>query len=153
MDEELDLKPDFQDARDLRGDIWHAILANNSRDSYSKYLKSKAWFETREKFFEQVGRQCICGSTARQVHHKTYDNIGKENLLTELAGLCDSCHTGVHQSENPNRASDIKGKVYWDQFKTYVKENGNQLQLFPEPIYLRFMVSRLIEKPSNLGHI
>ena len=25
------------------------------------------------------------------------------------------------------------GKAYWDKFKTYVKENGNQLQLFPEP--------------------
>ena len=24
------------------------------------------------------------------------------------------------------------GKAYWDKFKTYVKENGNQLQLFPE---------------------
>ena len=25
------------------------------------------------------------------------------------------------------------GKAYWDKFETYVKENGNQLQLFPEP--------------------
>ena len=133
LDEALNLHPDFQEARDLRGEIWYAILANNSQDSYRKYLNSKAWSETREKFFEQVGRQCICGNTATQVHHKTYDNIGKENLLTELAGLCDSCHTGVHQSENPNRANDTKGKVYWNNFKTYVKENGNQLQLFPEP--------------------
>ena len=27
---------------------------------------------------------------------------------------------------------DVKGKAYWDKFKTYVKENGNRLQLFPE---------------------
>lgn len=124
LDEALDLKPDFQEARDLRGDIWHAILANNSHDNYEKYLKSKAWSEVRQKFFEQVGQQCICGDTATQVHHKTYDNIGKENLLTELAGLCDICHRNVHLS---------RGKAYWNKFKNYVKENGNQLQLFPEP--------------------
>ena len=134
LDEALNLHPGFQEARDLRGEIWHAILANDSQNSYrNKYLNSKAWAETREKFFEQFGRQCICGDLATQVHHKTYDNIGKENLLTELAGLCDRCHTGVHQSENPNRANDTKGKAYWDKFKTYVEENGNRLQLFPEP--------------------
>ena len=133
LDEALNLHPDFQEARDLRSEIWHAILANNSQDSYRKYLNSKAWTETREKFFEQFGRLCICGETATQVHHKTYDNIGKEDLLTELAGLCDCCHGSVHQSENPNRTNNTRGEVYWDKFKTYVKENGNQLQLFPEP--------------------
>ena len=133
LDEALDLKPDFQEARDLRGDIWHAILTNNCEDHYEKYLNSKAWSEAREKFFEQVGRQCICGNLATQVHHKTYDNIGKENLLTELVGLCDICHRNVHLSRNTNKKNDPKGKTYWEKFKTYVVENGNQLQLFPEP--------------------
>ena len=133
LDEALDLHPDFQEARDLRGDIWHAILTNNSQNNYQKYLKSKAWSETREKFFEQVGRQCICGNPATQVHHKTYDNIGKENLLTDLAGLCHLCHRGVHPLRSSNRTNDNRGKVYWDKFKTYVEESRNQLQLFPEP--------------------
>ena len=123
LDEALNLHPDFQEARDLRSEIWHAILTNNSRDIYRKYLNSKAWAETRKKFFEQVGRLCICGKMATQVHHKTYDNIGKENLLTDLAGLCDRCHESVHQP----------GEVYWDKFETYVEENGNWLHLFPEP--------------------
>ena len=133
LDEALDLKPDFQEARDLRSEIWHAILANNSQDNYEKYLNSKAWAETRKKFFEQAGRQCICGDMATQVHHKNYNNIGKENLLTDLVGLCDRCHRDVHQSGNLNRANGVQGKDYWDKFKTYVKENGNQLHLFPEP--------------------
>ena len=129
LDEALDLKPDFQEARDLRGDIWHAILSNNGRQGEykKKYLKSKAWAETRQRFFAQVGQLCICGEQATQVHHKTYKNIGKENLLTELVGLCDNCHRKVPPLKNPD------GKEYWDKFKTYVKENGNQLQLFPEP--------------------
>ena len=134
LDEALNLHPGFQEARNLRSEIWHAILVNNSQDIYrKKYLNSQAWAETRERFFAQVGRQCICGDTATQVHHKTYDNIGKENLLTDLVVLCDRCHGSVHQSENPNRANNTRAEEYWDKFKTYVKENGNQLQLFPEP--------------------
>ncbi len=133
LDEALDLHPNFQEARDLRGDIWHAILTNNPPNDYSKYLNSKAWAETREKFFEQVGWQCICGDTATQVHHKTYANIGKENLLRDLVGLCDRCHTNLHQSRKVNGSNACRARAYWDKFKTYVKENGNQLQLFPEP--------------------
>ena len=124
LDEALDLHPNFQEARALRSEIWHAILTNNPRNGYDKYLNSNAWNETRDKLFEQIGRRCICGRIATQVHHKTYGNIGKENLLTDLVGLCDRCHRDVH---------DRAGEVYWDRFRTYVEENGNRLQLFPEP--------------------
>ena len=127
LDEALELNPDFQEARNLRSDIWHAILTENSNDNYKIYLKSKAWAETREKFFEQAGRLCICSSPATQVHHKTYENIGKEELLKDLVGLCKECHGKVDEWRND------KGKEYWDQFKSYVKENGDKLQLFPEP--------------------
>ena len=128
LDEALRLHPHFQEARNLRSEIWHAILSNNGRQGEykEKYLKSKAWAEIRQKFFKQMGRLCICGKQATQVHHKTYKNIGKENLLTELVGLCDNCHRKVPPSP-PG------GKEYWGKFKTYVEENGNQLQLFPEP--------------------
>lgn len=132
LDEALNLHRDFQEARDLRSEIWHAILTKNPfkskawSENYGKYLKSKAWSKIRKELFEQVGRRCICGDPATEVHHKTYDNIGKENLLTDLAGLCTSCHENVHQN-------DVKGEVYWNNFKAYVEKKGNKLQLFPEP--------------------
>ena len=133
LDEALNLHPDFQEAHDLRGDIWHAILIKNFDENYQRYIDSKAWSETREKFFEQVGLLCPCGGKATEVHHKTYDNVGKENLLTDLVGLCEPHHRDVHQWRNSNGANDAKAKEYWDKFETYVEENGNQLQLFPEP--------------------
>ena len=133
LDEALELNPDFQEARNLRGDIWHAILTENGNDNYQIYLKSKAWAETRAKFFEQVGRLCICSDPATEVHHKTYENLGKEDILKDLVGLCKECHGKVHQSKKSNRSSDNTGRAYWDKFKSYVKENGNRLQLFPEP--------------------
>ena len=126
LDEALELNPDFQEARNLRGDIWHAILTENRNDNYDMYLNSEAWAETREKLFEKVGRQCICGDSATQVHHKTYENLGKEDILKDLVGLCNDCHRNVHQSSK-------QGEEYWDQFKSYVKDNGDQFQLFPEP--------------------
>ena len=46
LDEALKLNRDFQEARNLRGDIWHAILTENSEnfdDNYKIYLKSEAW--------------------------------------------------------------------------------------------------------------
>ena len=129
LDEALDLKPDFQEAHDLRGDIWHAILTNNCEDHYQKYLNSKAWSEIREKCFDHFGRQCLfCSNPATLVHHRNYANIGKENLLTDLSVLCYDCHQRFHEP-GPSPG----GTEYWDQFKTYVEENGNQLQLFPEP--------------------
>ena len=141
LDEALRLHPNFQEARNLRSEIWHAILTENPPNDYNNYLHSQAWAETRQRFFAQVGQLCICGEQATQVHHRTYENIGNEDILTDLSGLCNDCHTGVSQLEDANRTSNTKrvrywgtrGKAYWKNFKAYVTENGNQLQFFPEP--------------------
>ena len=130
LDEALDLHPDFQEARDLRADIWHAILTKNREDHYEKYLHSEAWTEIREKCFAHFGCKCLfCGNDATDVHHRNYDRIGKENVLTDLSALCDECHQRYHEPENPSPLRI----AYWDQFRTYVEEKGNRLQLFPEP--------------------
>ena len=133
LDEALNLHPGFQEARDLRGDIWHAILIKNFDENYPKYIDSKAWSETREKYFNQFGHLCLCGNTATEIHHKTYENVGKENLFIDLVGLCEPHHRDVHQWRNSNGVIDAKGKAYWDKFEIYLKENGSKLQLFPEP--------------------
>ena len=140
LDEALNLHPDFQEARNLRSEIWHAILTENPPNDYNNYLHSQAWTETHQRFFAQVGQLCICGEPATQVHHRTYDNIGNEDILTDLSGLCNDCHTRVSLLEDANRANNprrkywgTRGKEYWDKFKTYVTENGNQLRFFPEP--------------------
>ena len=121
LDEALELNPNFQEARNLRGDIWHAILTENRNDNYEIYLKSKAWSDTREELFEKVGRLCICGDPATEVHHKIYDNLGKEEILTDLVGLCKECHGKVHQGGNSNESYHNNGEEYWDKFKSYVK--------------------------------
>ena len=133
LDEALELNPDFQEAWDLRGDIWHAILNENFEESYPHYIKSEAWRETHKKYFKQFGALCPCGNKATQLHHKTYDNVGKENIQTDLNGFCVDCHQETHELIIPNRKTDTKGKEYWKTFKAYVNENGDKLRLFPEP--------------------
>ena len=146
LDEALDLKPDFQEARDLRGDIWYAILTNNCEDHYQKYLNSKAWYEIREKCFDHFGRQCLfCSNPATQVHHRNYANIGKENLLTDLSVLCDDCHQRFHEpGPSPGGESiGINSKLTW-------KKMGTNYNCFLNPIYLRFTVFRSIREPAYL---
>ena len=124
LDKALKLHSDFQEARDLRADIWHAILTNNREEHYDKYLNSKAWKEIRKKCFAHFGCKCLfCDNDAKEVHHRNYANIGKENVLTDLSVLCNDCH---------NRFHDI-ARNYWRKFKTYVEAKGNHLKLFPNP--------------------
>jgi 5-methylcytosine-specific restriction endonuclease McrA len=51
--------------------------------------------------------QCqACGNRKPplHVHHKTYERFGKE-LLTDLVGLCDTCHKKVHADHRKNGGS------------------------------------------------
>ena len=94
----------------------------------------------RDDVIKRDGDQCVCGAQATVVHHKTYNNIGKEPL-SDLVALCKECHERVHEPYVPTDPqpptqpvpNNLRGQAYWDDFKTYVEENGNQLHLFPEP--------------------
>ena len=130
LDEALELKTDFQEARNLRADIWHAILKNNREEHYDKYLNSKAWADKREECFAHFGCKCLfCDNDAKEVHHRNYDRIGKEHIQADLSPLCNECHNRFHEPENPSP----QRIAYWDQFRTYVEAKGNQLQLLPYP--------------------
>lgn len=65
--------------------------------NYRQYLSSPEWEDIRQRLFNARGKQCEeCGSKRRiEVHHLTYDNIGKERL-EDLQILCRKCHHGKH---------------------------------------------------------
>ncbi len=68
--------------------------------TYSQYLQSEHWKDVRARFWKSKLHhyQCyICGSTENlQVHHKTYNRIGKE-YLNDLCLLCENCHKKTHE--------------------------------------------------------
>lgn len=64
------------------------------------YLLSEEWKIKRQKVINRCNNICEgCGEKkVTQVHHITYDHIGNE-LLFELVGLCDDCHSIAHDGE------------------------------------------------------
>ena len=138
LNEVVVLYPDFSEASIFRQEVWHCLLKSLDPDdncgTYKEYLDSPAWEMKRDDVIKRDGDQCVCGAQASVVHHKTYNNIGKEPL-SDLVALCKECHDREHKPYvPPNRQPSTQpGQAYWDDFKTYMEENENQLQLFPEP--------------------
>ena len=96
LDKALQHAPDFLDAHYLRQEIWHKILKSVKPTSgnleYQRYLQSPAWIVKKGQVLERDGHRCaFCNANATDVHHKTYENIGKEPF-TDLTSLCRSCH-------------------------------------------------------------
>ena len=106
LDRALQLVPDFLDAYYLREETWHNFLRQskgtvNHDDVYNSYLCSKAWEDKRTQVLKRDGYRCVCCNTQAvdiplDVHHKTYENIGKEPL-SDLAAMCKSCHDATHE--------------------------------------------------------
>ena len=132
LNEAVVLYPDFSEASIFREEVWHYLLKtldpNNESGTYDEYKSSPAWQRKRNAVIQRDGGQCVCGAPATEMHHKTYNNLGKEPL-SELVMLCNECHNRLH----PDEPGDPRGSAYWGNFATYMNENENNLQLFPEP--------------------
>lgn len=83
---------------------WRRLLTiryPNPRWLYAAYLGSEAWKVKRAERLEIDGRKCQ-GCTLSgflDVHHKTYRNIGDENVQDDLVSLCRNCHNATHAGE------------------------------------------------------
>lgn len=75
---------------------------------YNSYLESPRWINLRKKVFERCRGVCegCARSKATQVHHLTYDHVGKE-MLFELVGICDQCHELLH-----GNATEILNRLF-----------------------------------------
>ena len=117
LDEALDLVPDLLDAYSFREELWHTVLVASKykfdqKSDYDIYLQSPAWKGKREQAMNRDDHRCAsCNNSAEVVHHKTYDNIGKEPL-DDLTSLCDRCHEEFHESrEVDNDLSAISAAI------------------------------------------
>ena len=146
LNKAVDLYPNFSEASIFREEVWHYLLKSldpdDNKGTYKEYSGSPAWKVKRDAVIQRDGGQCVCGAQATEVHHKTYNNVGKEPL-SDLVALCKECH----EREHP------KGKVYWDKFKTYVQENGDRLHFFPEPNLPSIYGIHIDRKTRNSGDV
>jgi len=74
----------------------HGIVRRR-KVNYNHYIRGRKWKKKRQQAFLFYGRRCqSCGCTRNlQVHHKTYDRLGRE-WMSDLAVLCNDCHGIVH---------------------------------------------------------
>ena len=122
LNKAVDLYPKFSEVALFREEIWHYLLKsldpdNNCRTYRKEYLDSPAWQMKRNAVIQRDGYQCVCGAQATEMHHKTYDNIGREPL-SDLVFLCKPCHERVHESRVPNDDNELYER-YWSEFHAY----------------------------------
>lgn len=69
--------------------------------NYKEYLQSDHWgFVKAKKLYFCKKQCCICESKSRlEVHHKTYKNLGKEDL-DDLIIVCRICHQSIHDEQD-----------------------------------------------------
>jgi hypothetical protein len=79
-----------------------AEKAEQRREVYRRYLESPEWLERRRLVLlrDRVMCQGCHKERAVEVHHLTYDHIGRE-LLFELVSLCAACHAVAHSKKVP----------------------------------------------------
>jgi len=67
---------------------------------YDEYLRSPEWATRRNMVLHRASGVCegCMESSATQVHHLSYDNVGDE-LLYQLVAVCDACHEKAHSKK------------------------------------------------------
>jgi 5-methylcytosine-specific restriction endonuclease McrA len=67
---------------------------------YAEYIQSGAWQQVRRRFCaSRLPKDCYCCARddgPKDLHHRTYKNLGHENLR-DLVPLCRDCHNRVHE--------------------------------------------------------
>lgn len=67
--------------------------------NYAEYMRSPHWKAVKARYrASDLPQDCICGEQDVQLHHMTYERIGREEL-TDLTPLCARCHALVHVLE------------------------------------------------------
>jgi hypothetical protein len=68
---------------------------------YDEYLESPEWDERRSRVLSRARGVCegCRKEPATQVHHLTYERVGRE-MLFDLAAVCRDCHDCIHGHED-----------------------------------------------------
>jgi 5-methylcytosine-specific restriction endonuclease McrA len=76
------------------------VYYNRRKEHYEDYINSPAWTKKRtEKMIEAKYKCEECGASRMdiylQVHHLSYDRLGREEMR-DLLVLCENCHKKKH---------------------------------------------------------
>lgn len=99
--------------RQQRARVRETRLRELGYDTYAAYLRSPAWRDVRDRYkTSDLPQVCMCGSEQWQLHHTTYERVGRE-LLDDLIPLCVDCHAAAHVLEAQGVIGlDLQGFYY-----------------------------------------
>lgn len=86
---------------------------------YSDYINSDAWQERRKERLEFAESRCeLCNrSSDLEVHHRTYERLGDENL-NDLIVICKTCHHQFHDRLSLHQEGDLPQNASFEVFST-----------------------------------
>lgn len=105
--------------RETRARVREVRLRELGYSDYSAYLNSAAWRDVKRRYRESdLPQICRCGATRWQLHHTTYERVGREEL-EDLIPLCSDCHALAHTLEAAGIIGlDLFG-FYYDRDRGY----------------------------------
>lgn len=78
---------------------------------HRQYLESPVWKEKRQQALDHYGCICArCKNYGTDVHHKTYERWGGDELMEDLEVLCRECHEAHHRAEKVNKPKEKRLK-------------------------------------------
>jgi 5-methylcytosine-specific restriction endonuclease McrA len=111
----------FHEYKWRRARLWELGL---KMDEYEKYLAAPHWQELRRRKLEEqkneLGYNCCeeCGArpevtrkTALNVHHVTYERLGRERL-EDLRIICRPCHDKQHGRDEETQRKYFSSKRF-----------------------------------------
>lgn len=76
---------------------------------HRQYLESPVWRVKRQEALIFYGCICSrCNEYGNDVHHKTYERVGGNELIEDLEVLCRPCHKAHHRAERASRREKTK---------------------------------------------
>lgn len=85
-------------------DLREFLIDLYERMPYADYLRTAHWQQTRGSALRRSDYHCqLCRSQERlEVHHNTYDNLGRE-YPEDLIVLCHDCHAKFHDKNQDSQ--------------------------------------------------
>ena len=76
---------------------------------YQKYLASREWRLKRKEVIERADNICerCFSADIANVHHLTYERLGKEDARNDLLGVCRPCHEYLSAKRDQDPAVTI----------------------------------------------
>jgi 5-methylcytosine-specific restriction endonuclease McrA len=79
-----------------------------TKGEYQRYLRSRRWRIIRAMVLTLHRRRCaMCDATATEVHHRTYERVGRE-WLSDLTPVCSACHRRFHGTAKRARRQRVR---------------------------------------------